>query len=286
MFRPAHRSGGTLFAFAVAVAVLTGCVPADAGTLSPTPGGFQAPTGRPSGGPGPSASGRTSTSAPTPRSTGPTATPGPTRPTATPGPMRPTATVLPGRAVTTLATLPVKGRAPRTGYARSVFGQAWADVDHNGCDTRNDVLRRDLAHVALRPGTHGCVVLRGRLSDPYTGRSIAFVRGPGTSSAVQIDHVVALADAWQKGARKWPDSLRLQFANDPLNLLAVDGPTNQRKGDGDAATWLPPLKAERCAYVARQVAVKRRYGLWVTAAERDAMVRVLQTCPVQGLPSR
>jgi hypothetical protein len=202
-----------------------------------------------------------------------------------PATTRPSATVLPGRAVTTLSTLAVKGRAPRTGYARRAFGQAWADTDHNGCDTRNDVLRRDLSDVELRPGTRGCVVLRGRLIDPYTGHVIAFVRGVGTSTAVQIDHVVALSDAWQKGAQQWSDSRRLQFANDPLNLLAVDGPINQRKGDGDAATWLPPRKAERCAYVARQVAVKRRYGLWVTAAERDAMVRVLQTCPGQGLPS-
>jgi hypothetical protein len=186
--------------------------------------------------------------------------------------------------VTTLATLTVTGRAPRTGYDRSLFGQAWADVDRNGCDTRNDILRRDLTGITLKPGTHGCLVLAGTLADPYTGTTIAFVRGRGTSNAVQVDHVVALSDAWQKGAQRWSTVTRTAFANDPLNLLAVDGPTNQRKGDGDAATWLPPRRVVRCAYVARQIAVKRRYGLSVTGAERDAMVRVLTACPGQSLP--
>jgi hypothetical protein len=187
--------------------------------------------------------------------------------------------------VTTLATLVVKGRAPKTGYERALFGQAWADVDRNGCDTRNDILRRDLTAYTLKAGTNGCLVLKGTLRDPYTAVSIAFVRGPGTSTQVQIDHVVALSDAWQKGAQRWSGAQRTAFANDPLNLLAVDGPTNERKSDGDAATWLPPRKAFRCAYVARQVAVKHKYGVWVTPAERDAMVRVLQTCPAQGLPT-
>jgi len=125
---------------------------------------------------------------------------------------------------------------------------------------------------------HGCVVLSGTLQDPYTGQSINFERGQDTSSAVQIDHVVALADAWQKGAQKWSAETREQFANDPLNLRAVDGPTNQQKGAGDAATWLPPAKGYRCEYVAAQVAVKSAYGLWVTAAEADAIERVLEGC--------
>ena len=161
------------------------------------------------------------------------------RPTATP---KPTRTIRPGTAVTTLATLTIKGRAPRTGYDRDLFGQAWADVDRNGCDTRNDILRRDLTRYTLKAGTHGCLVLKGTLNDPYTGTTISFVRGQGTSNAVQIDHVVALSDAWQKGAQQWSQTRRTAFANDPLNLLAVDGPTNLRKGDGDAATWLPPAQ--------------------------------------------
>lgn len=200
-------------------------------------------------------------------------------------PPGPTQSIQPGAAVTTLATLAVKGRAPRTGYGRDQFGRAWADVDRNGCDTRNDILRRDLTGEAIRSGTRGCLVLRGALADPYTGRTILFVRGPGTSSAVQIDHVVPLADAWQKGAQRWSSVTREAFANDPLNLQAVDGPTSLRKGAGDAATWLPPRPAVRCGYVARQVAVKHRYGLWVTDAERDAMVRILQACPHQELPT-
>jgi hypothetical protein len=186
-------------------------------------------------------------------------------------------------AITALAALPVKGRAPRTGYDREAFGPAWTDdVDvsggHNGCDTRNDVLRRDLTAERLKPGTHGCVVLSGTLADPYTGRTIAFTRGRSTSSRVQIDHVVALGDAWVTGAQQLTPTQRTTLANDPLNLLAVDGPTNSAKRDADAASWLPPNKAYRCAYVARQVAVKARYHLWVTAAEAVQIARVLAGC--------
>ena len=168
-----------------------------------------------------------------------------------------------------------------TGYSRSLFGPTWEDVDHNGCDTRNDILRRDLTSRSM---SGSCTVLAGTLHDPYTANTIAFRRGVGTSTKVQIDHVVALGDAWQTGAQQLSAATRLAFANDPLELLAVDGPANQRKGDADAATWLPPNKAFRCQYVARQVAVKLRYHLWATAAERAAMARVLAACPTQLLP--
>jgi hypothetical protein len=190
-----------------------------------------------------------------------------------------------GDAATALAALPVKGRAPRTGYARDEFGQRWADVDRNGCDQRNDVLARDLVDEEFKPGTRSCVVLAGRLTDPYSGRTIEFTRGRDTSDDVQIDHVVALSNAWQTGAQQLDADTRELLGNDPLNLLAVDGPTNQAKGDGDAATWLPPARGYRCAYVARQVAVKAKYGLWVTAAERDAIARVLAGCPGEPLPA-
>ncbi|WP_454730401.1 GmrSD restriction endonuclease domain-containing protein [Cellulosimicrobium protaetiae] len=188
-------------------------------------------------------------------------------------------------ALAALGTLEIKGRAPKTGYDRDAFGPAWADVDRNGCDTRNDMLARDLTDETFKPGTHDCVVLTGTLADPYTATTIAFQRGNTTSTAVQIDHVVALSDAWQKGAQQLDVDTRKAFANDPLNLLAVDGPTNQAKGDGDAATWLPPNKGFRCDYAARQVAVKSTYGLWVTQAEHDAIARILTTCPDQLLPA-
>ena len=175
-----------------------------------------------------------------------------------------------------LAQLPVKGRAPATGYDRVArFGQAWLDVDRNGCDTRDDILARDLAAVTRRAD---CAVLTGTLSDPYTGRSIAFTRGVQTSALVQIDHVVALLDAWQTGAQGLSQEARIQLANDPLELLAVDGATNQAKGAGDAATWLPPNRGFRCEYAARQVAVKAKYGLWVTAAEGAALKGILAGC--------
>jgi len=199
-----------------------------------------------------------------------------------PAPPAPAAPAEAGTAAATLATLAIKGRAPKTGYDRDLFGQAWADVDRNGCDTRNDILARDLTAETFRPGTGDCVVITGTLADPYTARTLSFVKAD--ASAVQIDHVVALSDAWQKGAQQWDASRRLAFANDPLNLLAVDGPTNASKSDGDAATWLPPNKAYRCPMVARQVAVKATYGLWVTQAERDAIDRVLTGCPGEPLP--
>lgn len=182
----------------------------------------------------------------------------------------------------TLDALPIKGRAPKTGYDRALFGQAWSDDvtvegGHNGCDTRNDILARDLVDIEVKQGTHGCVVLSGTLHDSYTGKVIAFQRGKGTSRQVQIDHIVALSDGWQKGAQQWDADTRRNFANDPLNLQAVDGTANQQKRDGDAATWLPPNKSYRCAYVSRIVAVKDKYGLWVTQAEHDAIERIVST---------
>ena len=177
-----------------------------------------------------------------------------------------------------LAALPVKGRAPRTGYSRDEFGPAWADVDRNGCDTRNDILRRDLGALSLKPGTHGCVVLTGTLRDPYSGQVVAFRRGPD-SADVQIDHVVAMSNAWQTGAYRWTDAKRRAFANDPANLLAVQGRLNQAKSDADAATWLPPSRAAWCGFGIRQTTVKARYGLWVTPAEKAALGRLLARCP-------
>jgi len=182
-------------------------------------------------------------------------------------------------AVAVLETLAVKGRAPKTGYERSQFGPAWSDVDRNGCDTRNDVLYRDLTSIVYKAGTNNCVVFSGILVDPYSGEKISFVRGVGTSMEVQIDHVVALSNAWQTGALKLSYDKRLAFANDPMNLLAVKGSLNSQKGDGDAATWLPPRKDIRCAYVAQQIVVKAKYGLWVTPPEKAAMVSILGKCP-------
>lgn len=226
----------------------------------------------------------TSERSPVPSSETPTTTPSPTttRSTSTTAP-NPAASADSSEALARLATLPIKGRAPKTGYSRDLFGQAWSDdvsveFGGNGCDTRNDILRRDLVDIVYRPGTRDCVVASGTLNDLYTGTTIAFTRGQDTSTAVQIDHVVALSDAWQKGAQQLDAGTRADFANDPRNLQAVDGPTNQQKSDGDAATWLPPNRAYRCTYVARQIEVKAIYGLWVTQAEHDAMARVLTEC--------
>ncbi|MGI5336495.1 HNH endonuclease family protein [Streptomyces sp. CA-181903] len=195
----------------------------------------------------------------------------------------------PGSVKAALAELPVKKAAPKAGYDRTKhFGQAWSDRTDapgsgNGCDTRNDILRRDLKNPKL-DGSARCTVTSGTLADPYTGRTIRFRRG-AQSSAVQIDHIVALSDAWQTGAQKLPQARREALANDPLNLVAADGPANMGKGDKDAADWLPANKTYACDYVARQIAVKRQYKLWVTPAEHDAMAKVLRTCPARPVPT-
>lgn len=186
-----------------------------------------------------------------------------------------------GAALAAAEALPVKGRAPKTGYSREAFGSAWADTDSNGCNTRDDILKRDLAGVKFSDGD--CKVTSGILeSDPYSAKEVTYQRG---KSLVDIDHIVALSDAWQKGAKYWDASKRIALANDPLNLLAVDSSTNRSKGDGDAASWLPPNPKYRCAYVAGQVAVKTKYELWVSDAEKTAMETVLKTCPEQKLPT-
>lgn len=186
---------------------------------------------------------------------------------------------LPKTASAGLELLAVKGKAPKTGYERAAFSDGWGDL--NGCDLRNVILKRDLKSKTYRDE---CKVDTGVLDDPFTGKRIQFKYGVGTSIAVQIDHVVALSDAWQKGAQKIGAAKRYEFYNDPLNLLAVDGPTNGSKSDSDASAWLPPNKSYRCAYVARQIAVKLKYKLWIVRAEKAAMKRVLTACPKQKLP--
>lgn len=227
-----------------------------------------------------SGAGPTTAAAPTPtdgvsdRTTIETAAP---TPDPTPA-SRPTGTSVPAaaQARAVLASLPVKGQSPATGYDRTRdFGSAWLDVDRNGCDTRNDVLARDLAHV-VRNGP--CRVLSGELVSPYSATTIAFQRGETTSILVQIDHVVALENAWRTGAQQLTQAERQALANDPENLFAVDQHANAQKRSGDAATWLPANTAFRCTYVEHQITVKSTYRLWVAPAERDAMARVLDRC--------
>ena len=182
-------------------------------------------------------------------------------------------------ALTVLNSLSVKGRAAKTGYTRAQFTH-WSDLDRNGCDARNDTLKRDLTEVIYKAGTRDCKVISGSLLDPYSGKVITF---SSTKSNIDIDHVVALSNAWQTGAAYFDKTKRQQIANDPLNLLAVDFSLNRQKGDGDAATWLPPLKSYRCDYVARQIAVKAKYGLWVTQPEKVAIIKLLEKCEGQKI---
>ena len=179
-------------------------------------------------------------------------------------------------ATTVLEKLEVKGRAPKTGYSREEFYSTWPTVD--GCNLRQKIIKREFGDSAV---LDGCDVISGEFDDPYTGQHKVFTEKSAISKGVQIDHVVALSDAWQKGAQYLPQATRYAMATDPLNLLAVDASANQQKSDGDAATWLPANKAFRCQYVARQVSVKYKYGLWVTDAEKTAIEGILATCPNQ-----
>jgi hypothetical protein len=184
-------------------------------------------------------------------------------------------------ALTALNKLEVKGRAAKTGYTRAQFPH-WSDPDRNGCDARNDTLKRDLTDISYKAGTRDCKVIAGQLLDPFSGKVITFST---TKVVIDIDHVVALSNAWQTGAAYFDKALRTQIANDPLNLLAVDSKLNRQKGDGDAATWLPPSKTFRCEYVARQVAVKVKYKLWVSEPEKVAITKILSSCVGQKLPA-
>lgn len=211
---------------------------------------------------------------------GPSAATPQVSPTVATGELGPTASSrVEGTAYAAALELTVKGRAAKTGYERDEFGSGWVDVDRNGCDTRNDQLQLRLTNLEM---DGDCVVLAGDLDDPYTAAAIHFERGG--ASEVDIDHIVALSDAWQKGAAQWEYAKRVAFANDPLNLEPVEAAANRQKGDSDAATWLPANKGYRCDYVARQVAVKTKYEVWVTQAELDAMLAVLDTCPEEPLP--
>lgn len=175
-----------------------------------------------------------------------------------------------------LEKLVVKGRAPKTGYARDQFYSTWPTIE--GCSLRQRIIRRELGDTAVLSSDE-CTVIGGEYDEPYTGQHLVFTQKSDFSTGVQIDHVVALSDAWQKGAQFMTAEVRYNIATDPLNLLAVDASANQGKSDGDAATWLPSNKAFRCQYVARQVSVKYKYDLWVTAAEHDAIANILATCP-------
>lgn len=163
-------------------------------------------------------------------------------------------------------------------YDRDRFGQRWMDVDRNGCDTRNDILGRDLLDPVFKERTNECKVLAGLLIDPYDGQSVEFVSGRDTSVLVQIDHVVALAWAWRHGAEHWSDDQRTAFANDPRNLVAASEHTNQEKSDSGPAEWLPPVPELRCRYVEQYVSVLAAYRLGISAADEAAARGVLESC--------
>jgi len=181
-------------------------------------------------------------------------------------------------ALVRLDALPIVSGRSDAAYDRDRFGQRWADVDRNGCDTRNDILGRDLLDPVFKPGTRECKVLGGTLIDPYDGSRVEFVSGYDTSVLVQIDHVVALAWAWRHGAEHWTDEQRTRFANDPANLVAASEATNQAKSASGPSEWLPPARELRCGYVENWIEVLSSYRLGVNARDKAAAQAVLATC--------
>jgi hypothetical protein len=193
-------------------------------------------------------------------------------------------TVQPGSDVLAgVAVLPQ--RTHRYDYRRAAFGDAWDDdndapLGHNGCDTRDDILDRDLVdktYVSIKRCPNA--VATGTLHDPYTNATVAFQRGAKVGEAVQIDHIVPLAYAWDMGAYSWPQPERLRFANDPANLLAVQGQANQDKGDSPPAQWMPPNTAFACQYAMQFIAVLRGYQLPVDQASAGVLRQAAATCP-------
>lgn len=179
-------------------------------------------------------------------------------------------------ATAVLEKIEVKGRAPKTGYSRDQFYDTWPS--EKGCNLRQRILKRDFGE-STKLADDNCTVIGGKFVEPYTGEEMTFTDKTQISKGLQIDHIVALSDAWQKGAQYKTKDVRYNIATDPLNLVAADASANMQKSDGDAATWLPKNKDFRCQYVARQISVKYKYELWVTSAEKDAMTRVLKNCP-------
>ena len=165
-----------------------------------------------------------------------------------------------------------RGRSATTNYSREAFGSAWKDVDRNGCDTRNDILGRDFTTAIYKGGTNDCKVIGGTWTDPYSNESYTFTEQP---SEAQIDHVVSLSNAWQMGADLWTEKMRTEFANDPINLIVTVASLNRQKSDSNAASWLPPYKPGRCDFIARQVAVKTKWQLFVTSSEKSVMLDIL-----------
>ena len=195
----------------------------------------------------------------------------------------PAGTLDPAAAAAALVDLTVAEKTSLDGYERGcgegegcVFGPAWSDVDRNGCDQRNDVLRRDLTEVQVREGTQGCVVVAGVLDDPYTGAAVQFAKAD--AAQVPIDHVVPLAAAWVQGAAAWTDDEREQFANDLGNLMATTRPENSAKGDSTADEWVPPDPTYGCSYATIVITVKDRYALAVSPAEAATLESLLATC--------
>jgi hypothetical protein len=180
-------------------------------------------------------------------------------------------------ASTSTSSQPSPAATAAADFSRDLFGPRWADVDRNGCDTRNDILSRDLIDVVYKPGTNDCVVLTGILHDPLTGETVTFTRTSEGYQPVQIDHIIPLAVAWSSGADSWTAEQREHFANDPANLQATTA--NQSKGDSTPSKWLPAGDAAACTYSTRYLEVAVDYALEISAADRSALDRALTRCP-------
>lgn len=190
--------------------------------------------------------------------------------------------IRPAEASRLLRQLPTVDDTPADAYDRDAYGEAWADVDHNGCNQRDDVLMRDVVEGTVTVGSQdGCDhdVLAGAWRDPYTGKLLRFddLKDLVQAQSITIDHLVPLAEAHRSGADTWDSERRMLFANDLANLLAVDGGANSSKGDQDPANWEPPAVVW-CDYALVWVQVKSEWDLGVDSVERAVLQRRLSSC--------
>lgn len=135
----------------------------------------------------------------------------------------------------------------------------------------------------------------GILLEPYTGKTIHFQRGTsnktegGSASnrdgGIQIDHVVAYAEAYRSGLDKLDFAQRDAYYNDPDVLLASQAEANNVKKDGTIAEWEPSNQTFQCDYASLQIGIKAKYGLMVDQKEHDKLAQVLASCPAETIIS-
>ncbi|MFJ8232792.1 HNH endonuclease family protein [Streptomyces sp. NPDC094448] len=202
--------------------------------------------------------------------TGPAPAAGPAadRPAGAPGAAAETVPIL-----TAVAGLSVADES-RAGYNRDLFKHWNAGLNpSDGCNTRNEVL---IAEAVTAPTVGArCALTGGQWWSYYDDTYVT------PASALDIDHMVPLAEAWDSGATAWTAARREAYANDQgqsSSLVAVTAKSNRAKGDQDPAQWLPPAADALCHYTSDWLATKLRWRLSIDGAEQKALYRLAAGC--------